>query len=84
MKQFSPATTAQWASQEFFHDPDDTLVSEFVSLYSPKKEGSADSSDLLCKTDNWEYEYTVDVRVKNSSEEKMSALGKALEEYGYL
>ena len=38
MKQFSPSTTSKWVNDQLYHDPDDSLIIEFVRLYSGKKD----------------------------------------------
>lgn len=38
MKQFSPSTTSKWVNDQLYHDPDDSLITEFVRLYSGKKD----------------------------------------------
>lgn len=38
MKQFSSSTIRKWISDELYLDQDDSLIQEFVKLYSSKKE----------------------------------------------
>lgn len=81
MKQFSPSTIAKWVSDQLYFDPDEPLISEFVKAYN-KKEQVESVEEARPRTENPnEFEYTVDIKIKNEIEGKVQTLEKILEEY---
>ena len=101
MRQFNPTACSKWIQNKLYHDPDDSLISEFLKLYSPKKD-SPDSSteqtqphpeqlsptEFLCteqrnpqNTSTMEFDYTIDIFVKDENRDKVEALRRLVEEY---
>jgi len=46
MKQFSQTTINRWINEELYHDNEDSLVHEFIKLYSTKKENINESIEI--------------------------------------
>jgi len=44
MKQFSHTTTSKWISDELYIDHEDTLISDFVKLYTTAKDTLTEST----------------------------------------
>jgi hypothetical protein len=45
MKQFSCSTISKWVSEELYHDHEDSLINEFVKLYTSKKDSAPEPAD---------------------------------------
>ncbi len=46
MKQFSPSTIMKWVTDNLYYDQKDTLINEFIKLYTPKKDIMVECSKL--------------------------------------
>lgn len=46
MKQFSRSTIMKWVTDHLYYDQKDTLINEFLKLYTPKKDILVECSEL--------------------------------------
>jgi hypothetical protein len=47
MKQFSHNTTSKWITDELYLDSEDSLINEFVKLYTFKKDNPPESTENI-------------------------------------